>query len=630
MGFLGAGFTVLSTKLAGDFQKSLLEITTLLKDETGGTVEDFAKRTLPSLGKELTNVANMSGLALDSLAKAKYDIVSAGFSNAADSAKILEQSTMLAVGGVTSAAAAADILTSALNAFGEGADQADEVSDALFTTVRLGKTTITELGASLGQVLPFAKSFNLSIESVGAAMATLTAAGVNTAESTTALKGAIVALESPGKTARDTMKELGIEVIRSADGTVDLLETVKQFKGIDPEVLSKLIPNVRAQLALKTMVNNIGKLDENLNEFKTTTGATESAFDKMLLAFNTQMSILKNNFQTVFIEIGNIIIENVQPFVEDLNKEFKKLNEIGFDNLAAALRDQMPEILNTLLSSFNLFFNIIKAELQAVKFGVLDAFNPFIDLSDKIAQQQAIVETLFTKSADVIGEKFTNMYTNVVDAAEIAKMKQDLLNLSIDEGGGKTEGVSGKMTDQMKIIGSNLKLRRTEIDMSMKAVDTQNLFADAVARSNFLKQQELQATVKGAILSGQSAEKSMKTVIRAKIMEGGVALMASIFRSVAYPFNLILAAGAGATVGAVVDEQLAKFAGGGIVQGNPAQGDVVPVMATAGELILNQSQQDNLAGNMGVTINIGGNIIGEESFVRDTLIPEIEKARILA
>ena len=630
LGFLGAGFTVLSTKLAGDFQKSLLEITTLLKKDTGETVEDFTKRTLPSLGKELTNVANMSGLALDSLAKAKYDIVSAGFSNAADSAKVLEQSTKLAVGGVTSAAAAADILTSALNAFGEGADQADEVSDALFTTVRLGKTTITELGASLGQVLPFAKSFNLSLESVGAAMATLTAAGVNTAESTTALKGAIVALESPGKAARDTMKELGIEVKRSDDGTVDLLETVKQFEGLDPEVLSKLIPNVRAQLALKTMVNNIGKLDENLGEFQKTTGATETAFDKMLLAFNTQMSILKNNFQTVFIEIGNIIIENVQPFVEDLNTEFKKLNEIGFDNLAAALRDQMPEILNTLLSSFNMFFNIIKAELKAVKFSVLDAFNPFISMQDQITQQQAVVETLFTNSASTIGNMFSNMYTNIVDAAEIAKMKQDLLNLSTGEGGEKTEGVSGKMTDQMKIIGSNLKLRKTEMDMSIKAVDTQNLFADAVARSNFLKQQELQATVKGAILSGQSAEQAMKTVVRAKIMEGVVALVASIFKSVPYPVNLILAAGAGSAVGEIVDDQLAKFAGGGIVQGNPAQGDVVPVMATAGELILNQAQQDNLAGNMGVTINIGGNIIGEESFVRDTLIPEIERARTLA
>ena len=159
---VGAGFAVLSTKLAGDFQKGLLEVTTLMKGDTD--------KALKSLGKELTSVANASGLALDSLTKAKYDIVSAGFSNASDSAIVLEQATKLAVGGVTSAAAAADILTSSLNAFGEGADQADEVSDALFTTVRLGKTTITELGASLGQVLPFAKSFNLSLESVGASM----------------------------------------------------------------------------------------------------------------------------------------------------------------------------------------------------------------------------------------------------------------------------------------------------------------------------------------------------------------------------------------------------------------------------------------------------------------------------
>ena len=628
---LGTGFAALSTKLAGDFQKSLLEITTLLKDETGGTVEDFAKRTLPELGKELTNVANMSGLALDSLAKAKYDIVSAGFSNAADSAKVLEQATMLAVGGVTSAASAADILTSALNAFGETADQADEVSDALFTTVRLGKTTITELGASLGQVLPFAKSFNLTIESVGAAMATLTAAGINTAESTTALKGAIVALESPSKGARDAMAELGIEVKKSDDGTVDLLATVKQFEGLDAEVISKLIPNVRAQLALKTMVNNIVKLDENLEEFQKTTGETEKDFEKILLAFNTQMSILKNNFQTVFIEIGNIIIENVQPFVEDLNTEFKKLNEIGFDNLAAALKDQMPQVLEALLSSFGLFFNVVKAELKAVKFSVLDAFNPFISMQDQIAEQQTIVQDLFSQSLDLIGLKLTNMYTNVVDAAAAAKAQQDLLNKSTNEAGDATGTVSGKMGEQTKILGSNLKLRKAEVDLNIKAVDVQNKLANANARSLFLKQQELKTTITAALMASESAEEAMKRVVRAKIMEAVAHYIAQIFAHFHPLLAPILAAGAGAKVGKIVDAQLDKFADGGIVQGNPSQGDVVPVMATAGELILNQAQQDNLAGGMGgVTINIGGNIIGEESFVRDTLIPEIEKARTLA
>ena len=82
-------------------------------------------------------------------------------------------------------------------------------------------------------------------------------------------------------------------------------------------------------------------------------------------------------------------------------------------------------------------------------------------------------------------------------------------------------------------------------------------------------------------------------------------------------------------VSSLFDKYVPAFAEGGIVPGSGNQ-DSVPAMLTPGELILNQSQQENLAQGMGVTINIGGNIIGEESFVRDTLIPEIEKARSLA
>ena len=92
-------------------------------------------------------------------------------------------------------------------------------------------------------------------------------------------------------------------------------------------------------------------------------------------------------------------------------------------------------------------------------------------------------------------------------------------------------------------------------------------------------------------------------------------------------FKALMVGALGAVQIATIEAQ--EFARGGIVQG-VGNRDTVPAMLTPGELILNQSQQDNLAGNMGVTINIGGNIIGEESFVRDTLIPEIEKARTLA
>ena len=57
-----------------------------------------------------------------------------------------------------------------------------------------------------------------------------------------------------------------------------------------------------------------------------------------------------------------------------------------------------------------------------------------------------------------------------------------------------------------------------------------------------------------------------------------------------------------------------KFAGGGIVPGiNTGQGDTVPAMLTPGEVILNQAQQENLAGGMGgVTVNIQGDFLGSE------------------
>lgn len=631
IGLLGVGLGAVSVKIAGDFQKSLLEITTLLKKDTGESIKEFTEKNLRSLGKELTSVANTSGLALDSLAKAKYDIVSAGFSNASDSAKVLEEATKLAVGGVTTAAGAADILTSALNAFGEEADQADELSDALFTTVRLGKTTITELGASLGQVLPFAKSFNLTIEDVGSAMATLTAAGINTAESTTALKGAIVALESPSKGARDEMKRLGIEVKRNDDGTVDLINTVKQFAGLDPEVFSKLIPNVRAQLALKTLVNNMTTLADNTKEFEDTSGASETAFQKMVQGFNSQVSILKNNIQTVFIAIGNTLIEKIQPHILALNTEFKKLNEIGFENLANALAEELPLILENVSKAFQIAMINIGGQIDVLGLKFQNLITPFDDMSQQIKDIQAINAETFRQSIDTIGLMFTNMYNNVVTKATEASEGQEVVNDSVKEQSKELDLSNVKYGVLGKTLGKHNILNKKLFDLN---IDLEKVTSNGIVSQQELlnvKQQQLEADLKGAILSGQSAKDAMKSVVKAKTMEAITSFVASIFRTIPYPLNLVLAAGAGTKISSLVDEQLAKFADGGIVQGNPSQGDVVPVMATAGELILNQAQQDNLVGGMGgITINIGGNIIGEESFVRDTLIPEIEKARTFA
>ena len=58
-GIATAGFGAFSTKLAGDFQKSLLEVSTLLNKTTN--------KDLDKMSKELRAVAMSSGVALESL-----------------------------------------------------------------------------------------------------------------------------------------------------------------------------------------------------------------------------------------------------------------------------------------------------------------------------------------------------------------------------------------------------------------------------------------------------------------------------------------------------------------------------------------------------------------------------------
>jgi hypothetical protein len=89
----------------------------------------------------------------------------------------------------------------------------------------------------------------------------------------------------------------------------------------------------------------------------------------------------------------------------------------------------------------------------------------------------------------------------------------------------------------------------------------------------------------------------------------------------------------GHTGGLIKDSGIQRFATGGMVQGQ----DNVPIMAQAGEFIMQRSAVQNIGvenlaamnsgqSNGGVTVNIQGNMVGNKSFVRDVMIPEIQKS----
>ncbi len=147
-----------------------------------------------------------------------------------------------------------------------------------------------------------------------------------------------------------------------------------------------------------------------------------------------------------------------------------------------------------------------------------------------------------------------------------------------------------------------------------------------------IKQGSMEEALDKASIIKAAASNAAKNAIQASGAVTGY--IRSLFQTMPWFAALPMAAAGGVAILSLIKKQtssiasdgLTPFADGGIVQGDPSRGDSVPAILTPGEIILNASQQQGLLNNMGgVTVNIQGNMIGNEEFVRDTLIPEIDR-----
>lgn len=245
-------------------------------------------------------------------AKALYSIVSAGH-DGADGMKILEVSAKAAVGGLTETETAADAITTILNAYKMSAEEAGTVSDQLFTTVRLGKTTFGELGASIAQVAPIAAAYGISIDQVLGAVASLTKQGTPTAQAMTQIRAAI----------QGTAGELGDAAFQGRTFQ-EALQLIYEKAGGSASKMKEMLgtdEGLAATLALtgknaKAAANDLGELQGSL-------GATEAAFEKMADAADNQLTLLANNVQAYLRPMGERILKEVSDIAKAFNEAFE-------------------------------------------------------------------------------------------------------------------------------------------------------------------------------------------------------------------------------------------------------------------------------------------------------------------
>ena len=268
-------FFAAGVKSANEFETSVAEVNTLLGKTA--PIEKYASAA--------EKMALTYGGTAKSQMQSFYDVVSAGFSDVEQGSKVLEQANKLAVAGVTDVGTAVDGLTSVLNAYGLSADDAERVSDVMFTTVKGGKTTVEELSAAVGKVAPLAAAMGVSFEEVGAALATTTASGINTSESVSGLKAAFANILKPTKMAADEAARLGIEFnaqALEAKGLVPFLQDVQDKTGGNTESMGKLFGSVEAlNTILALLSGDLQSVKSNLEATTSAVGATDEAMEIM-------------------------------------------------------------------------------------------------------------------------------------------------------------------------------------------------------------------------------------------------------------------------------------------------------------------------------------------------------------
>lgn len=250
---------------------------------------------------ELMQMSVQFGQTLGTLTKARYDIVSAGFSDAAASANVLRESARLAVAGVSTVAETADLLTTAINGLGLSAGDASRVADVLFQIVRKGKTTMSELAGAMGPVFATARTAGVQLEDLGAVMATLTANGVNVAEAAVSLNAVMRAIAAPTDEAGAALDKLGINL---DGGLMPALRGLASASSEGLRALSQFIPSIEALRAAAVAATDIEKLTGNFKAMEESSGQVSRAVGMMADTLPFKINQLKAALDNLVVTIG--------------------------------------------------------------------------------------------------------------------------------------------------------------------------------------------------------------------------------------------------------------------------------------------------------------------------------------
>ena len=320
-----------------------------------GTIADTTKVPLESLSGQVLQVSGDMHIGANEIAEAAYQAISAG-QDTGNAVAFAGQASMLATAGFTSSASAVDILTTALNAYGKGADEAGHVSDVLLTTQNLGKTSVDELAGSMGRVIPLAAAYNVSLENLSSGLAIMTANGIATAEASTYTKSMLNELGDTGSTVGKILKQQTGKSFAelNADGKSlgDVLQVLYDSVGGNATKFAGLWSSVEAGTgALSLASSGADKFNGVLQQMQADSGATQTAYDTMTDTMAYKLDGVKTNAQNLGTALFDAVSGRLGEGVALAGGYLQTLSESVQQNGIAGLAEGLAAVFTDLTTN---------------------------------------------------------------------------------------------------------------------------------------------------------------------------------------------------------------------------------------------------------------------------------------
>ena len=289
----------------------------------GTQLEANTMSYLPRFSRMVRDMSVEFGEGSSSIARGLYEILSATFS-AEEAPLILRQGLMAARAGMTDTATATKSLITLLKSFGLGGEYAADMADWSFAVVKRGVLTYEELANSIGRAASFAAVAGLSLEDFGAAIMTMTRAGLNAEITMTAIRTILSQFLSPSKEAAEAGRKYGIELNTETLRTIGLIGVLRKLRELKAEQVAEIFPEIRAMAGVSAALEQLSGFEEDRMYLMNRAGKMQEAYN---VAIQTTEHHINRATQAIKVTV-EVIGDTLAPVLEFIAERAKRFYEV--------------------------------------------------------------------------------------------------------------------------------------------------------------------------------------------------------------------------------------------------------------------------------------------------------------